>query len=379
MGDTSSAGQYHPAFAATEGLHPHLHADPLHQGLHVGDDPDLATGRLQESRLASARSRLSGSRVPKPSSMNSDSTWVWRDDRLDRASASASDTRKLSPPERESTERTSSPCRDPPPAAPDRCRAPAPADSGESSASWALASSSSRSRVRLWAKVRSSAAGRTDKVTEALPVIRHRLLGSQFLLQGARFEGRRLGLGQRALALEQLLVESAAVRLQRRQPAVELRRRQRGQLGVMLAVTIPLALLQCQRPLPLGQTGTRLGAASSSACKAARRPELIRAHGQQAAQVIFGDAEAAGVGSPAPQHLPSPTAAHLLLLLQMAETGLELGLALAQGGPPLHRLQLARQLLQPLLPAALDQGNLLAPRQVARLVTSPCRCCSCSL
>ena len=47
MGDTSSSGQHHPAFAAAEGLHPHLHADPLHQGLHVGDDPDLAASRLQ--------------------------------------------------------------------------------------------------------------------------------------------------------------------------------------------------------------------------------------------------------------------------------------------------------------------------------------------
>jgi hypothetical protein len=100
----------------------------------------------------------------------------------------------------------------------------------------------------------------------------------------------------------------------------------------MLAVTIPLALLQRQRPLPLGQTGTRLGAGILQRLQGGAAPlELIRAHGQQAAQVIFGDAEAAGVGSPAPQHLPSPPAAHLLLLLQMAETGLELGLALAQG------------------------------------------------
>ncbi len=195
-------------------------------------------------------------------------------------------------------------------------------------------------------------------------MIRHRLLGGQLLLQGARLEGRRLGLGQRALALEQLLVEGTAVRLQRRQPAVELLWRQRGQLRVMLPVTVPLALLQRQRPLPLGQTGTCLGAGILQRLQGGTaRLELIRAHGQQAAQVIFGDAEAAGVGSPAPQHLPPPPAAHLLLLLQMAETGLELGLALTQGaGRPLHHLQLAGQLLQPLLPAMLDQGNLLAPQ-----------------
>lgn len=41
------SGQHHPAFATAEGLHPYLHADPLHQGLYVGDDPDLAAGRLQ--------------------------------------------------------------------------------------------------------------------------------------------------------------------------------------------------------------------------------------------------------------------------------------------------------------------------------------------
>ncbi len=135
-------------------------------------------------------------------------------------------------------------------------------------------------------------------------------------MQGARLEGSRLGLCQRAFALEQLLVEGAAVRLQRRQPAGELLWRQRGQLGVMLAVTIPLALLQRQRPLPLGQTGTRLGAGILQCLQGGAAPlELILAHGQQAAQVILGDAEAAGVGSPAPQHLPPPPAAHLLLLI----------------------------------------------------------------
>jgi hypothetical protein len=53
--------------------------------------------------------RVSASRLPKPSSMNSDSTLTLCDDSEARPSASASDTRKDSPPDSECTERRSSP------------------------------------------------------------------------------------------------------------------------------------------------------------------------------------------------------------------------------------------------------------------------------
>jgi hypothetical protein len=46
-GVSQDSGQHHPAFAAAQSVYPNLHADPLHQGLHMGDDAYLATGRLQ--------------------------------------------------------------------------------------------------------------------------------------------------------------------------------------------------------------------------------------------------------------------------------------------------------------------------------------------
>lgn len=65
----------------------------------MGDDANLSPAGLQRPRQASAVSRLSGSRVPKPSSINNDSTWVSLLDKEASPKARASDTRKLSPPE----------------------------------------------------------------------------------------------------------------------------------------------------------------------------------------------------------------------------------------------------------------------------------------
>ncbi|MNP71543.1 hypothetical protein D3C76_1679430 [compost metagenome] len=56
-----------------------------------------------------ASCRDSGSRLPKPSSMNSDSIFSVLDAIDARPRASASETRKVSPPDSECTERSSSP------------------------------------------------------------------------------------------------------------------------------------------------------------------------------------------------------------------------------------------------------------------------------
>ncbi len=193
-------------------------------------------------------------------------------------------------------------------------------------------------------------------------MVGHRLLGGQLLLQAARLEGRCFGLRQLALALEQLLFKGATTGIECRQLIAQLCIRQGGQLGVVLAIAIPLALLQCQRSLPLGKAGARLAKGIFQPLQGrAASLEFIGGDGEQAAKVVLGNAKGAGVGGPAPQHLPLAAAAHLLLLLHMGEAGLEFGLPLPQSaGTALHQLQFAGELLQPLLPAALDQRDLLA-------------------
>ena len=65
-------------------------------------------GQATASRTAIADSRDSGSRLPNPSSTNSDSTATSSEAREARPRASASDTRKVSPPDSDDTGRTSS-------------------------------------------------------------------------------------------------------------------------------------------------------------------------------------------------------------------------------------------------------------------------------
>ncbi len=217
------------------------------------------------------------------------------------------------------------------------------------------------------------AVGLPDQIAQLLPVVGHCLLGGQLLLQAARLEGSCFGLCQLALALEQLLFKGATTGIECRQLIAQLCIRQGGQLGVVLAIAIPLALLQCQRPLPLGKAGTRLakGIFQSLQGRAARL-EFIGSDGEQAAQVIFGNAEGTGVGSPAPQHLPLAATAGLLFLLHMGEAGLEFGLPLPQNaGAALHQLQFAGELLQPLLPAALDLLDFLATETTAAAGEQP--------
>ena len=171
-------------------------------------------------------------------------------------------------------------------------------------------------------------------------MVGHRLLGGQLLLQAARLEGGGFGLCQLALALEQLLFKGTAAGIECRQLIAQLCIRQGGQLGVVLPIAIPLALLQRQRPLPLGKTGTSLAKGIFQPLQGcAASLEIFGSDGEQAAQVVLIDAKGAGVGSPAPQHLPLAAAAGLLFLLHMGETGLEFGLPLPQStGAALHQL-----------------------------------------
>ncbi|MNT14698.1 hypothetical protein D3C72_1497130 [compost metagenome] len=149
-------------------------------------------------------------------------------------------------------------------------------------------------------------------------MIRHRLLGRQILLQAPRLQRRRLGLGQRALALEQLLFQLATASLAGAQTLGKGLGREGGQLPMMLPIARQLGLLLGQRPLTLGQPGAGLGQGIIQALQgAAASPELIRRDGQQPTQIIFGDAEGAGMGRPAPQRLAATTAAHLPVLLEM--------------------------------------------------------------
>ncbi len=199
------------------------------------------------------------------------------------------------------------------------------------------------------------------------------LLAGELLLQAACLESGCFGLCQLALALEQLLFKGATAGIECRQLLAQLCIRQGGQLGVVLAIAIPLALLQCQRPLPLGKAGARLAKGIFQPLQGrAASLEFIGADGEQAAQVVLGNAEGTGVGGPAAQHLPLAAAAGLLFLLHMGEAGFELGLPLPQSaGATLHQLQFAGELLQTLLPAALDQRDLLATETTAAAGEQP--------
>ncbi|MNO45646.1 hypothetical protein D3C76_359170 [compost metagenome] len=190
-------------------------------------------------------------------------------------------------------------------------------------------------------------------------MIRHRLLSGQGLLQAARLQCRRLGLSQGALALEQLLFQLAAMGRASPQTLGKGLGREGGQLPMMLPIARQLGLLLGQRPLTLGQPGAGLGQGIIQALQGGTAsPELIRRDGQQSTQIIFGDAEGAGMGCPATQRLATTTTAHLPVLLEMGQPGLELGLLLPGDPQRRHRLlELAGRQLQPLLPLLLDQGD----------------------
>jgi len=75
----------------------HLATNSLNQNWNVRDNATFLPKACRVSRLAMAMSRVSGSRLPKPSSINRDSTWVLLEDSDANPKASARDTRKLSP------------------------------------------------------------------------------------------------------------------------------------------------------------------------------------------------------------------------------------------------------------------------------------------